>query len=102
MGSSGPSATDRLIERYIEEQEMALERHIEQSQKQCWANIQQMPRIQNAYFNNRFDNLYRRNIIQNQGALGYNLNPYQMSSSQLKYWSDRINDEIMAKAGIYY
>ena len=61
-----------------------------------------MPRLQRAYINNRFDNLYRKNIIQNQRALGYNLNPYQMPSSQLKYWNDRINDEIMAKAVIYY
>ena len=102
MGSSGPSDVDRYIERYKEEQEKAIERYTEESQKRSKAILEQMPRLQRADINNRFDNLYRKNIIQNQRALGYNLNPYQMTSSQLKYWNDRINDEIMAKAGIYY
>ena len=102
MGSSGPSDADRFIERYKEEQERALERYIQESQKRTEEDIRRMPQQYRIYMDNKFDNLYRKNIIQNQRKLGYNLNPYRMTSSELKYWSDRINDEIMAKAGIYY
>ena len=101
MGSSGPSDVDRFIERYEEEQEKAMERYTEESQKRKKEILERMNEQEKAYINNRYDNLYRKNIIQNQRALGYNLNPYQMTSSELKYWSDRINDEIMAKVGGY-
>ena len=34
-------------------------------------------------------------ILKFQGYLGYNLNPYKMSSSELKYWNEKITKELM-------
>ena len=33
-------------------------------------------------------------ILRYQETLGYNLNPYKMSRSQLKYWYERIFNEM--------
>ena len=33
-------------------------------------------------------------ILEYQGVAGYNLNPYQMPSSQLEYWSHQIMEKI--------
>ena len=38
----------------------------------------------------QMDDTNRKYIIEYQGQLGYNLNPYQMSSSELQFWQERI------------
>ena len=40
------------------------------------------------------DDMYIYSILRYQETLGYNLNPYKMSRSQLKYWYERIFNEM--------
>jgi len=46
---------------------------------------------------NRIDRKNREIILETQHAAGYNLNPYNMSSSQLEYWVKKIKEEIERK-----
>ena len=43
------------------------------------------------------DNTRRDYILQLQHYVGYNLNPYNMSSSELKYWYKKIKKEVKEK-----
>jgi len=43
---------------------------------------------------NSLDNQRRNDILKKQHYVGYNLNPYSMSSSELEYWWKEINKEI--------
>ncbi len=46
---------------------------------------------------NRIDMMNIETILKAQHAAGYNLNPYNMSSSQLEYWVKKIKEEIERK-----
>ena len=43
------------------------------------------------------DNTRREYILKLQHYVGYNLNPYNMSSSELKYWYEKIKEEVKEK-----
>ena len=43
------------------------------------------------------DNTRREYILKLQHYVGYNLNPYNMSSSELKYWYEKIKREVKEK-----
>ena len=46
---------------------------------------------------NEEDNNRREYILQLQHYVGYDLNPYNMSSSELKYWYEKIKREVKEK-----
>ena len=71
----------------LEKRKQDLEREIERK-KMISKQIEQ--RVQNYKDNNR-----RNFILQAQHIVGYHhLNPYSMSSSELEYWHNKINEEV--------
>ena len=83
----------RLKEQLEREKEAKLEQHrryleysLEQNRKR---NREILKRAQNSY-----DNQVRDYIIKSQGLVGYNLNPYKMTSKELEYCQRKISNEI--------
>ena len=100
MGSDSPKYKydyDEDLEEQLErEKQAALEQHrryleysVEQNRRRNRAMLQA---AQNSY-----DDEMRDYIIKSQKLVGYNLNPYGMSSNDLEYWSKKIQNEIDLK-----
>ena len=75
---------------YDEEQSR---RYLENLERQAIENKKRNDRML-AQAQKEVDDMYIYNILRFQGTLGYNLNPYKMSRSQLKYWYERIFNEM--------
>ena len=105
MGTSASERREELEAMYLKKQ---LERQIEidkivyeRKLKQLSENIDRQNEMRykkiTQDIQNSLDNKRRKHILKLQHSVGYNLDPYKMSSSELKYWLNKIHKEIERK-----
>ena len=98
MGASSSRSdyVDEICEQINKNYEDMIERNNENARKEI-SMAEQIVRQEAERPNIRLDNIQRKYILSNQKSLGYNINPYRLSRNELRYWSSRIENEIMNK-----
>ena len=102
MGATSPD--EYYLNKYIEEQNKKLKLETKMKMRQIdnyYANTTRQNKIRSdlikANAQKQMDVANRKYIIEYHGHLGYNLNPYQMSSSELQFWRERMYTKISQK-----
>ena len=102
MGTSASERTEELeamyfkkqLERQLELEEIASKRILKQCYEYTVRQSEMRYKKNTQDIQNSVDNNLRKNILELQHQVGYNLNPYNMSSSELQYWWKKIIKEI--------
>lgn len=100
MGSDYHPKYDQNYEEFKEALEREKEMKIEQHRRMMEQEVERN-RIRNNIILQNAENSYKiqliNYIISNRSAAGYNINPYNMSTSELEYWRNKINEKIKSQ-----
>ena len=95
MGSSGyePGMSKEEMKMIVRQME-AVSQYQKDLGRQYVASANQYKNLIRQQMQQNSNYLQIKFILDNQGYLGYNINPYKLSQSELNYWYNRIYSEL--------